>query len=608
MRCPVWLVVGAAVLAAVAGALARQRLTGGALQRLQQLRRLRRLREQRQRRLEADHETSVEPDVLELEAGAEVPVALSNVAALVAPATPTPSAGRPVAPAPGVSALSPATQPPQLPTAPTLGSASRSNLTYLVQRLEHSTERPSVSSTPEPGVEGQLRVSGGRGPFEGNVEIFHDGRWGYICDDEWDMAEAEIACQQLGYQTAQKPTHDGFYGHPEGEISFWMDNMYCLGNERRLSQCRFDGWAQHDCAPSELAGVSCRGQLEDAKATKAPALTTAEPAVPKTSLWHTTKGRLKARLRGGRVPSEGRLELKIGDDDWGLVCGDGWSLLTANVACRTLGLGYAAAALQTGFFGGNGSTKVMSGLECIGNESVLINCRHDEQLFCPGDPQTNIATVVCQPEMADLVPDHEAMMQSAYLEDRQLFYLQCAMEENCLAASAYRIRKENADWHVMPRRLLRFTTKVANRGSAAFRPLLPKEAWEWHACHMHYHSMEVFSTYEVIDDSGRRVAEGHKASFCLEDSSCSAGVEPGFSCANFGDQGISVGCADSYAHNIDCQWLDVTDIDPGRYRLRVVINGEYKVGEQSWENNAVTCDFNYQTTVGTVTNCHLGRP
>ncbi|XP_037092406.1 lysyl oxidase homolog 3B-like [Pollicipes pollicipes] len=491
--------------------------------------------------------------------------------------------------------------------------ATAGNVTYLVRQwvdpeATTTTTAAPTAATPPP-LEGELRLSGGRGSYEGNIEIFHAGSWGHICDDEWDMPEAEIACRQLGFQSAQKPTHDGFFGRPAGDVTFWMDNMYCLGNERSLSECRFDGWAQHDCMPSELAGISCRGRrLEDAKATEKPTEAPPPPEVPKTSLWLSTRGKLKARLRGGRLPTEGRLELKVGAADWGVVCGDGWSLLPANIVCRTLGFGFAAASLQTGFFGGNGTAKVMSGLECVGNEDSLMDCRHDEVMFCPGDQATNIASVVCEEEMADLLPDHEAMMQSAYLEDRQLFYLQCAMEENCLAPSAYRIRKENADWHVMPRRLLRFTTKVMNIGTAPFRPFLPKHAWEWHACHMHYHSMEVFSTYEVTDSAGRRVAEGHKASFCLEDSLCSQGVEPGFSCANFGDQGISVGCADSYAHNIDCQWLDVTDIDPGHYQLRVVINGEYKVGEQTWENNAVTCDFHYAATAGTVNNCHLGRP
>lgn len=42
----------------------------------------------------------------------------------------------------------------------------------------------------------------------------------------------------------------------------------------------------------------------------------------------------------------------------------------------------------------------------------------------------------------------------------------------------------------------------------------------------HYHSMEVFATFDVIDSSGSKVAEGHKASFCLEDNQCVPEVQP----------------------------------------------------------------------------------
>ena len=39
--------------------------------------------------------------------------------------------------------------------------------------------------------------------------------------------------------------------------------------------------------------------------------------------------------------------------------------------------------------------------------------------------------------MADLVPDIHELSRSVHLEDKQLFFLQCAMEENCLSSTAY---------------------------------------------------------------------------------------------------------------------------------------------------------------------------
>jgi lysyl oxidase-like protein 2/3/4 len=81
---------------------------------------------------------------------------------------------------------------------------------------------------------------------------------------------------------------------------------------------------------------------------------------------------------------------------WGLICGDGWSLLEASVVCRQLGYGFASDALQTDFFGGSSDDIVMSGVECRGNEFSLGHCLHDdmETLHCPGQ-RDNIASVVC---------------------------------------------------------------------------------------------------------------------------------------------------------------------------------------------------------------------
>lgn len=49
----------------------------------------------------------------------------------------------------------------------------------------------------------------------------------------------------------------------------------------------------------------------------------------------------------------------------------------------------------------------------------------------------------------------------------------------------------------------------------------------------HFHSMDEFSHYDLLDaQSQRSVAEGHKASFCLEDTSCDYGYYRRYACTS----------------------------------------------------------------------------
>ncbi|XP_076582735.1 lysyl oxidase-like 5a [Chaetodon auriga] len=203
--------------------------------------------------------------------------------------------------------------------------------------------------------------------------------------------------------------------------------------------------------------------------------------------------------------------------------------------------------------------------------------------------------------LPDLVPDPYYIQAASYIQRVQMYALRCAAEENCLSRSAYHPSVSDLDYRV----LLRFPQRVKNQGTADFLPVKPRHEWEWHSCHQHYHSMEAFSNYDLLDVStGQKVAEGHKASFCLEDTSCDPGIRRRFACTVH-TQGLSPGCYDTYHANIDCQWIDITDVPPGNYMLKVTVNPSQLVQESDFSNNEVLCDIRYTGSYVQARNCRI---
>ncbi|XP_034714137.1 lysyl oxidase homolog 3B isoform X3 [Etheostoma cragini] len=432
-------------------------------------------------------------------------------------------------------------------------------------------KKPKISST--------VRLKGGARLGEGRVEVLKDNEWGTVCDDRWNLQSASVVCRELGFGSAKEALTGARMGQGMGPI--YMNEVKCLGQEKSIWNCPFKNITSEDCNHAEDAAVRCN--------------------LPYMGLENSI------RLTGGRTRYEGRVELLSSDSNgtqsWGLVCGESWSTKEAMVACRQLGLGYANQGLQETWYwdSSNVTDMIMSGVKCVGNEMSLSQCQHHKTVSCQKAAAKFAAGVICSDTASDLVLNAPLVQQTVYIEDRPLHMLYCAAEEDCLSKSAAK-----ANWPYGHRRLLRFSSQIHNIGRADFKPKAGRHSWVWHACHGHYHSMNIFTHYDLMNANGTKVAEGHKASFCLEDTDCQEGVSKRYECANFGDQGITVGCWDLYRHDIDCQWIDITDVKPGNYILQIVINPNNEVAESDFTNNAMKCNCKYDGHRIWLHNCHIG--
>ena len=103
-----------------------------------------------------------------------------------------------------------------------------------------------------------VRLVNGSTIYEGRVEVKHNGIWGTVCDYGWDLHDAKVVCNQLGFGRAVAAEHNAFYGQGSGQI--WLYRLNCVGNEWTIGNCSHSGWGYYYyyyCNHGDDASVKC---------------------------------------------------------------------------------------------------------------------------------------------------------------------------------------------------------------------------------------------------------------------------------------------------------------------------------------------------------------
>ncbi|XP_036826861.1 T-cell differentiation antigen CD6-like [Oncorhynchus mykiss] len=188
-------------------------------------------------------------------------------------------------------------------------STCLTNCTYHEYHLQNCSHVVRINCTMVSDVvcEHQaVRLAGGEHRCAGRVELWREGQqWGTVCDDEWDLRDADVVCAQLGCGYALSVTgQDGAF--PQGKDPIYLDELKCTGKEENLWQCPASD-ESHDCGHKEDAGVVC--------------------------------SELKAvRLTGGVDRCSGKVEIHR-NGSWGTVCDTCWGKEEASMVCSMLGCG-----------------------------------------------------------------------------------------------------------------------------------------------------------------------------------------------------------------------------------------------------------------------------
>ncbi|XP_025718510.1 antigen WC1.1-like isoform X3 [Callorhinus ursinus] len=234
------------------------------------------------------------------------------------------------------------------------------NQTQVLPQCNDSVSEPAGSAASQEiaatcSDRRQLRLVDGGGPCAGRVEILHQGSWGTICDDSWDLSDAHVVCRQLSCGEALNATVSAHFG--EGSDPIWLDDLKCTGKESHIWKCPSRGWGKHNCRHKEDAGVICSG-------------------LPACCPQAGPGDFLNLRMVSEDQRCAGWLEVFY-NGTWGSVCHSPMADITLSIICRQLGCG-DSGTLNSSIVPREGSRlRWVDQIQCRKTDSSLWQCPSD---------------------------------------------------------------------------------------------------------------------------------------------------------------------------------------------------------------------------------------
>lgn len=150
------------------------------------------------------------------------------------------------------------------------------------------------------------------------------------------------------------------------------------------------------------------------------------------------------------------------------------------------------------------------------------------------------------------------------------------------------------------RDLIRFTTHIENNGTQDYfigNPTANPSQFSNNNCHGHWH-YDGYAEYILYDQNLTPTPIGFKSGFCVIDLVCDHGGTAQYGCGNMG---ITAGCGDIYDANLDCQWIDITNVPDGDYTFIARVNWDNQPDalgrhELTYDNNWAQVCFNLSRT------------